>query len=80
MCAPAAFLRSGSRFHGAFARFVAISDQLFIMSHHEHNRRRKGSVVRACACCVVLCCCAVRSVVVYVLCVVVWTPIKCIMG
>ena len=70
MCASAAFLRSGSRLHGAFARFVATSDQQLIM-HHEHYRRRKGSVVRACACCVVLCCCAGCSVVANVACVVV---------
>ena len=68
-------------------RFVATSDQQFIMNHHEHNRRRKGSVVRACACCfctVLLCCvlcCGVCVVVVVVLscefCLS--TPIKCMM-
>ena len=56
ICAPAAFHGSGRRFSGAFATFVATSDQQFIMNHHEHNRRRKGSVCARDACSVVCCC------------------------
>ena len=69
MCALAAFLRMAAGRHGAFARFVATSDQQFIMNHHDHEPK-KGSVVRACACCgvlVLVCCVLVLWCVLHVL-------------
>ena len=44
-CAPAAFLRSGSRFYNALSRLVARSDQQLSMDHQEHNRSWKVWIV-----------------------------------